>query len=156
MGLVYAAKRRFTAYAATNVQLLMLEAYEFALLLEKFPLTKKQILTSLLDYKRESYLVKSWKWKLSRPEEYKTIQDKNTDIIRKNFASRLSHIPVRGNLYDSENLKYASDPRWYRRIIGYGWDEITECYLYFLSEYEVLYIFTSYERIPYMKRLMLT
>lgn len=135
MSLVYMAKRRFTAYAGTNLQLLVLEANDFAMLLEQCPLTRKDILNSLLQYKRETYQVKAWKWKALDPDGYAKEQEEHSNFVREFFVKKYAHIPVRGFMKDSENIEYAEDPKWYQRFVGYGCDEITQHYLYFTSEY---------------------
>lgn len=134
MSLVYAAKRRFTAYAASSLQLLVLEAFDFASILEMFPLTRKDILKGLLQYKRESFLVKAWKMKANDMNEYLREQEKNTDFVKKHFVQNASHILVGGNMIEDENQKCVKELKWYQTFIGYGCNQNIQHYIYFTCE----------------------
>lgn len=134
MSLVYAAKRRFSAYAASNLQLLVLEAFDFASILEMYPLTRKDILQGLLQYKRESFLVKAWKLKAKDVNKYTKEQETNTQFVKKYFVQNAYHIPVGGNVIDNENYKVAAELKWYQRFIGYGCNQNIQHYIYFSNE----------------------
>ncbi len=134
MSLVYAAKRRFSAYAASNLQLLVLEAFDFASILEMYPLTRKDILQGLLQYKRESFLVKAWKMKAKDMNEYTKEQENNTQFVKKYFVQSASHIDVGGNVIKNEHYKVAAEPKWYQSFIGYGCNQNIQHYIYFSSE----------------------
>lgn len=134
MSLVYGATRRFSAYAVTNLQLLVLDAVDFATALQNFPLTQKDVLVRLLNYRRESYLIKAKKWKARNLDEYTQTQQQNTEQLQFFMLKHLARIPVGGNIKLEEKNKCPEDPGFWKKIVGYGCSDIMIHYIYFASE----------------------
>ncbi|CAL8141849.1 unnamed protein product [Orchesella dallaii] len=134
MSLVYSAKRRYSAYAASNLQVLVLRAQDFAHVLELFPLLRKQILRSLLDYKRDSYIIKAWKWCSRDYEGYLSEQEEKTRILKKFSQQNITRIRVGGNVRLTEKEKYVPEPKFWKTIIGYGCTDTFPHYIYFTSD----------------------
>ncbi|ODN05528.1 Potassium channel KOR1 [Orchesella cincta] len=130
------AKRRYSAYAATNLQVLVLKAEDFATVLELFPLLRKQILRSLLDYKRESYIIKAWKWNVRDHEGYQQEQKEKTETLKLFSQQNITRIHVEGYVKLTDKEQYIPEPGFWKTIVGYGFGDTFPHYIYFASDNE--------------------
>lgn len=126
--MLFGKQRRYSAIAATKVELFVLNADDFADLIDKYPAVKDEILGMLKGDKREVFVKNFARKKHKDFEKWQKKAKLVNDIIGRTLKSRDVSLLNRKHEYKRYRFKCS---RW---IVGYGTEDLKLPFLYFANE----------------------